>query len=103
MFGCKAGRHLVGRSLDLERAPSWHASPAPHAIRQNQCGHSHNWTGGYNYRLWVNGKEYPSEAAITQVTIEGPDYFAVTLRDITEREQVEVVPNAAQEHLEEIF
>lgn len=76
---------------------------AHHAIRQIQCDPSQDGTVGYNYRLRVSGQEFSITAAISQVTVEGPDYFTVILRDIAGRQQDEVVLNEAQEHLEDIF
>jgi hypothetical protein len=43
------------------------------------------------------------EAAISQVTVKEPNYFPMTLQDISGRQQTEVMVKMAQEHFEDIF
>ena len=103
MFGCKA-EEALGRPLAgfIEGAFVTRIA-AHHAIRQIQRDLSQDGTVGYNYWLRVSLQEFRITAGISQVTVEGPDYFTVILRDITERQQAQVVLNEAQEHHEDIF
>jgi hypothetical protein len=45
----------------------------------------------------------PSGSGHPQVTVEGPNYFPVTLRDISEQQQAEITVKVAQEHFENIL
>jgi PAS domain S-box-containing protein len=90
MFGCST-QEAIGQPLDRF---------LPVRFREAHHGHVHAFgQGGVTSRkmghlgtvsgLRTNGEEFPVEAAISHITVEGKKYYTVILRDITERKRIE--------------
>jgi len=89
MFGC-SDQEAIGQPLDRF---------LPMRSREGHRHHVHAFgEGGVTSRkmgqlgtvmgLRSNGKEFPIEAAISHISIEGKKYYTVILRDITDRQRV---------------
>jgi PAS domain S-box-containing protein len=89
MFGC-AAEDAVGRPLDRFLPARFREA---HRRQVEAFGHS-NVTSrrmgklGTVVGLRSNGEEFPIEAAISHVSVEGKRYYTVILRDITEHQRV---------------
>lgn len=90
MFGCST-QEAIGQPIDRF---------LPVRFREAHHGHVHAFgQGGVTSRkmghlgtvsgLRTNGEEFPVEAAISHITVEGKKYYTVILRDITERKRIE--------------
>lgn len=89
MFGCSA-EEAVGNSLDRFLPARFREAHR----RQVQAFGQSNVTSrkmgklGTVMGLRSNGEEFPIEAAISHVSVEGKRYYTVILRDITEHQRV---------------
>lgn len=90
MFGCST-QEGIGQPLDRF---------LPARFRETHHSHVHAFgQGGVTIRkmghlgtvsgLRTNGEEFPVEAAISYITVEGKKYYTVILRDITDRKRIE--------------
>ncbi len=89
MFKCQTADAL-GQSIDRfvpDRARERHAAQ----IRMfAQTGATTRTMGaGHVTALRNNGEEFPTEASISRVTVDGQDFFTVILRDTTQRERAD--------------
>lgn len=90
MFGCSVAE-AIGQPLDrfiperFKQAHPGHVGAfARTAMFPRQMERS-----GTLFGLRANGEEFPFEASISHVQVEGKTFFTVILRDITERRQAE--------------
>jgi PAS domain S-box-containing protein len=90
IFGCPA-TEAIGHPLDRF---------IPATLREDHRRHVQAFAGsgstsrsmhspGILYGLQANGEEFPIEATISHVTVDGEKLYTVILRDITERRQAE--------------
>src|SRR5262245_48406638 len=104
MFGCSVESHLAGRSLARVREGVFVTCIAGTSRNSADPMWPLARGDGWVQLPALGERQRVSQSSGRHIThVEGPDDFTVALRDISEREQVEVVPNAAQGHLEEIF
>lgn len=90
MFKWSVGE-MLGQPLDRLIPKRFHDMHAEHVRQFGQSGVSSRRMGALGMITGVRsgGKEFPIEAAISQVGVEGKRYFTVILRDITERRRLE--------------
>ena len=86
MFGCSP-REAVGQPLDRFLPARFRGAHRHHVQTFGQSGVTSRKMGklGTVMGLRSNGDEFPIEAAISHVDVEGKTYYTVILRDITER------------------
>lgn len=104
MFGCST-QEAIGQPLDRflpARFREAHHSQV-HAFGQGgvtsrKMGHLNTVSG-----LRTNGEEFPIEAAISHITVEGKKYYSVILRDITERHRAIEELRSQQEFIEAVL
>ena len=90
MFACPA-TEAIGGSLERfmpERFRQHHAVHL-HAFGQGADTSRKMGGGGFVTGLRANGEEFPVEASISQIEINGEKSFTAILRDISERKQTE--------------
>ncbi len=92
MFGCAAG-DAMGSSLARFIPPAYREQHPGHIRQFAETGVTNRAMGqlGALSGLRLNHEEFPIEASISQIEIEGKKLFTVILRDITERTQTEQV------------
>ena len=90
MFGCSAD-DAIGGSLDRFIPPRFRKAHRDHVhtfghtnITSRKMGALGAITG-----MRLTGEEFPIEAAISQITLDGSKFYTVILRDITERKLAE--------------
>jgi PAS domain S-box-containing protein len=90
MFGISA-QEALGQSLGRFIPERYRAAHARHVSQYGETGVSSRSMGRLSALLGLlaSGEEFPIEASISQVVIQGEKLFTVTLRDITERKKVE--------------
>jgi len=90
MFEWKASE-MVGRPLDGLIPGRFRGAHGEHIKRFGQSGITTRQMGalGMITGIRADGEEFPIEAAISQVGVEGRRYYTVILRDITERRRLE--------------
>jgi PAS domain S-box-containing protein len=86
MFGCSAAE-AVGQPLDRFIPARFRGAHHDHMAAFGRSGATTRRMGtlGQVNGLRADGTEFPIEAAISQVGVEGKKYFTVILRDISER------------------
>lgn len=90
MFRCDAASAL-GQSLDRFLPLRYRAQHASHVALFGKTGVTTRRMGrlGPISGLRADGEEFPLEASISQVEVNGKKLYTVILRDVTEREQAE--------------
>lgn len=90
----------IGESVDRFIPQRFREAHREHVQEYGKAGTTSRKMGalGTITGLRANGEEFPAEAAISQVSVEGKKYFTVILRDIRERKRLE----EAQAHLASI-
>lgn len=96
MFQCPACE-AIGQSVEKFLPARFRDSHRHHVKGFGQSGVTSRKMGqlGKVLGLRANGEEFPVEAAISHIVVEGKTFFTVILRDITERLR-------AEEHLREV-
>lgn len=86
MFGCST-QEAVGQPLDRFLPSRFREAHRRHVRMFGQSGVTSRKMGklGTVMGLRSDGEEFPIEAAISHITVEGKKYYTVILRDITER------------------
>ncbi|MCP9440002.1 MAG: PAS domain S-box protein [Nitrospira sp.] len=89
MFGCTA-EEAVGHSLDRFLPARFREAHRQQVQAFGQSNVTSRKMGklGVVRGLRANGEEFPIEAAISHVSVEGKRYYTVILRDITEHQRV---------------
>jgi PAS domain S-box-containing protein len=100
MFGCST-REAIGQSLDRFLPPRFRDAHRLHIHAFGQSGVTSRKMGqlGTIMGLRSNGEEFPIEAAISQIAVDGKKYHTVILRDITERKRAEESHRESQRQL----
>ena len=90
MFGISA-QAALGQSLGRFIPERFRAAHVQHVSRYGETGISSRGIGrlGVFLGLRASGEEFPIEASISQVEIQGAKLFTVILRDITERKRLD--------------
>ena len=90
MFGLKAA-DVLGASLDLLLPARFRAAHNNHINQFGATGFSKRLMGkaGEILGLHADGHEFPIEASISQLEVNGEKMYTVMLRDITERKKAE--------------
>jgi PAS domain S-box-containing protein len=103
MFGWTEAE-LTGEPLDRLLPDRYRVRHGAH-IRQFALASATNrrmGSLGTLFGLRRSGEEFPIEASISQVTLEGRKLFTVILRDVTERERAEKALREAQQRTEQL-
>lgn len=90
MFKCPA-QNAIGQPLDRFIPAHLREAHRSHVNRFGQSGVTNRKMGqlGTVTGLRTDGEEFPIEAAISHVMVQGTKFFTAILRDITERTQLE--------------
>jgi PAS domain S-box-containing protein len=90
MFQCPAAE-AIGKSLDRFIPPRFRQAHHEHVKTFGASGATNRKMGalGQVSGLRADGTEFPVEAAISHVSVEGRRYFTVVLRDVTERKRLQ--------------
>jgi len=102
MFG-HGQADVVGRNLDMLLPERFRASHMKMMERFSQTGETTRVMGRQTlvFGLRSTGEEFPAEASISRVRIEGEDLLTVILRDVTERQRAEEAYRTLNDSLEE--
>lgn len=86
-----SAQDMLGRRLDRLIPERFRSVHGEHIREFGRSGVTTRQMGSLGVIMGVrsNGEEFPIEAAISQVGIEGMRYYTVVLRDITERKRLE--------------
>lgn len=100
MFGCST-RQAIGQPLDGFLPAHFRKAHRHHIHTFGQSGVTSRKMGklGTVMGLRSNGKEFPIEAAISYIAVEGKKYYTVILRDLTERKRAEDSHRESQRQL----
>jgi PAS domain S-box-containing protein len=103
VFGCPA-EQAVGAPLERFIPERYRAAHREHVRRFGETRVTTRAMGGQLelYGLKVGGEEFPIDASISQITVEGKRLFTVILRDITRRRQAEEEIVRSHEELREL-
>lgn len=98
MFRCPA-REAIGQSIDRFIPNRFRGAHHDHVRKFARSGVTSRKMGslGTITGLRADGEEFPIEAAISQVSIEGKRFYTVVLRDITERKRAERLLSQSEE------
>jgi len=90
MFGCTA-REAIGQSLDRFIPHRFREAHRQHIQGFGRSGVTNRKMGTFGtvIGLKADGEEFPVEASISQIAVEGEKFYAVVLRDLTERKRME--------------
>jgi PAS domain S-box-containing protein len=104
MFGCLA-REALGQSLERFIPSRFHTVHRQHIERFGRSDVTSRKMGqlGTVMALRADGEEFPVEAAISHITVEGKKYYTVILRDITERKQAEQLLSRNEERYRQLI
>jgi PAS domain S-box-containing protein len=100
MFGCST-REAIGQPLDGFLPARFRDAHRHHIHTFGQSGATSRKMGqlGTVMGLRSNGEEFPIEAAISHIAVDGKKYYTVILRDITERKRAEDSHRESQRQL----
>ncbi len=98
MFQCPA-REAIGQTLDKFIPARFREAHRHHVEGFGRSGVTSRRMGelGTVTGLRGNGEEFPVEAAISHITVEGKKFYTVILRDITERKRAERLMRQSEE------
>ncbi len=104
MFGHPAS-HVVGGPLDALLPERFRTVHAGHIRAFHNTGVTARRMGalGAISGLRANGEEFPIEAAISQLEMDGAPYYTVILRDISQRMEAEAVRQEAERQKDEFL
>lgn len=90
IFGCRA-EEAIGRPIERFLPERFRAAHANKVREYGETGVAARTMGTFGpvSGLRANGEEFPLEASISQIEVEGNKLFTVTCRDVTERLQAE--------------
>lgn len=96
MFRCRAA-DAIGKPLDHFLPERFRAAHRGHVEDFAQSGTTHRSMGGARvFALRSDGEEFPCEATISRVVVEGRTLLTVILRDVTERDRAEATRRALE-------
>jgi PAS domain S-box-containing protein len=90
MFGCSA-KDALGQPLDRFIPPRFRDAHRQHIEKFGRSGVTNRKMGalGTVSGVKADGEEFPVEASISQISVEGKKFYTVILRDLTERKRME--------------
>ncbi len=104
IFGCKAAEAIGGK---VERFISKGAREVHEKNIQNfaKSGIANRQMSklDYLFAIDINGREFPIDASISQIEIQGEKFYTIILRDITERKQAEEAIFESEERFKNAF
>lgn len=91
----------IGAPLDLFMPERFQANHAAHVRRFGETGVSSRRMGASRIVMGLrrNGEEFPIDASISQITVDGQRFYTVILRDVTARRQAEEALLASREEI----
>ncbi len=100
MFGVRA-EEMIGSGLDrlLPRSVAGQHDELIRRFGESGVTKRHMGALGSVHGLRSNGEEFPIEASISQIDVDGSKWFTVILRDISEREEAERRLRTTNTHL----
>lgn len=100
MFGCPT-KEAIGRTLDRFLPARFREAHRHHIHTFGQSGVTSRKMDklGTVMGLRSNGEEFPIEAAISYIALDGKKYYTVILRDLTERKRAEESHRESQRQL----
>jgi PAS domain S-box-containing protein len=104
MFRCKA-ESALGARLERFIPERFRAAHDAHVARFGETRVTARMMGGRLdlYGLRADGEEFPIDASISQVTVDGEKFYTVILRDITERKRAEEAVRASAIRFRTLF
>ena len=104
MFGCLAGE-AIGQPLERFIPSRFHTAHRQHIERFGRSYVTSRRMGqlGTVMGLRADGEEFPVEAAISHINVEGKTFYTVILRDITERKQAEQLLRRNEERYRQLI
>lgn len=104
IFRCPAG-DAIGRTLDRFIPERFRAAHRAHIERFGATGATVRRMGSdmVLYGLRADGEEFPIEASISQVTVDGRKRFTVVLRDISTRVKAAAEIERSQRQLRDLY
>jgi PAS domain S-box-containing protein len=90
IFGCPA-REAIGTALDRFIPERFRAAHSRHVEEFGRTGTTARRMGTRLelFGLRANGEEFPIDASISQIAVDGKKFFTVILRDVTRRKRAE--------------
>ena len=90
MFVCEEAE-VLGQPIEILIPQRFHVPHAAHIQRYAQTGESNRAMGHYVVVTGrrMNGEEFPAEASISHIEVDGRLLLTVILRDVTERQKAE--------------
>jgi PAS domain S-box-containing protein len=102
IFGYGAAE-VMGQPLDILLPPRFRVAHSEHVRAFGASGVAARRMGDrkHIFGLRKNGQEFPAEASISTLELDGERTYTVVLRDITERKQVERLLERSNQELED--
>ena len=90
IFRCRA-QDAIGTLLERFIPPRFHAAHREHVARFGETRVTARAMGARLdlFGLRADGEEFPIDASISQVTVDGEKFYTVILRDVSERRRIE--------------
>ena len=103
IFGCPR-KEAIGAALEQFIPARFRAAHADHIERFGQTGAASRRMSAQRVVTAVrrNGEEFPIEASISHITVEGNEYYTVILRDVTDRVRAEEALLRSREEVREM-
>src|ERR1043166_2535909 len=104
MFGCVAAE-VIGKTLDRFIPPRFRPNHGKDINRFGETGVSTRAMTAARAisALRADGQEFPVEASISQIQIEGQKLYTVIMRDITDRKRAEQALKASESEMQALF
>ena len=104
IFGCKAAE-VIGGTIDRFIPKNSVKSHHEHIKKFAETGDTGRKMGRLNalFAVDINGREFPIDASISLINIQGQSFFTSIIRDITERKNSEELLNKSKSSLQGIL
>src|SRR5215831_1759943 len=101
----RPAREMIGQPLDKLLPRRFREAHQQHIQRFGDSGVTNRKMGGLGtvMGLRADGEEFPVEAAISTITVEGKKFYTVILRDITDRNQAERLIRQSEERYRQLI
>ena len=103
IFRCRA-QDAIGTLLERFIPPRFHAAHREHVARFGETRVTARAMGARLdlFGLRADGEEFPIDASISQVTVDGEKFYTVILRDVSERRRAEEALESSYGELREL-